>query len=70
MVKALRMKSNPNGPLWLVTGLNAISALACSVAAELAIRSKRSYGYVWSSIPAISNNSPAQSSEILMRHPG
>ena len=67
---AFKVKSDVKSPLHFVTGLNAISALACSVAAELVIRCKRSYGYVCSSIPALSNNSPAQSSEILMQHPG
>jgi hypothetical protein len=57
-------------PLQFVTGLKSISALACSVAAELVIHPKRSDSYVRGSISALSNNSPAQSSEILMQHPG
>jgi hypothetical protein len=61
---------NKNCRLQFVMGLNSISALACSVAAELVIRSKCSDGYVWSSILALSNNSPAQSSAILVHRPG
>ena len=64
------LESNKINPLQFVTGQNSISALACSVAAELVIHSKRSFGYVSRSIPALSNNSPVQSSEILVQHPG
>jgi len=67
---AFKLKTNENYPLQFLTGLNTLSALACSVAAELVIHCKRSDGYVCSSIPALSNNSPAQSSETLMQHPG
>ena len=70
IVSTLYLHFSEKGRLPFVTGLNAISALACSVAAELVIRRKRSYGYVCSSIPALSNNSTAQSSEILIQHPG
>jgi hypothetical protein len=70
IVSVARMKLDEKSPLQFVTGLTSISALACSVAAELVIRCKRSYGYVCSSIPALSNNSPTQSSEILTQHPG
>ena len=70
IVKASKMKTDEKCPLQFVTGLNSISALACSVTAELEIRCKRSYGYLCGSIPALSDNSPAQSSEILVQHPG
>jgi hypothetical protein len=68
--KAFELHLNKNCRLHRVTGLTSMSALACSVAAELVIRCKRSDGYVCSSIPALSNNSPAQSSEILEQRPG
>jgi hypothetical protein len=70
IVNAFRVNIDTKHPLQFVTGLNSIPALACSVAAQLVIRPKRSYGYVRGSIPALSSNSPAQSSEILMQHPG
>jgi hypothetical protein len=68
--RAFELYFSKNSRLQFITGLTSISALACSVAAELVIRSERGHGYVWSSIPALSNNSPAQSSEILVPHPG
>ena len=58
ILEAFKVKPDVKCPLHLVTGLNAISALAGSVAARLVIRCKRSYGYVCSSIPTLSNNSP------------
>ena len=42
--QAVMLKSRKNRPLLFVTGQNSISALACSVAAELGIYSKRSDG--------------------------
>jgi hypothetical protein len=69
MIKAFNLHFSENCPLQFGIGVNAISALACSVAAELVIRCKHSDGWVWSSIPALGNNSPVQSSEILVQHP-
>jgi hypothetical protein len=70
IVKSFRLQSNEKRRLQFVSGLTSISALARSVAAELVIRPKRSDSCVWSSIPALSNNSPTQSSEIPAQHPG
>jgi len=70
IVRTFNLHFSENCPLQFVTGLTSISGLACSVAAELVIRCKRRYGYVCSSIPALSINRPTQSSEILMQHPG
>jgi hypothetical protein len=70
IVNAFKLKNNETCRLRLGTGLNSISALACSIATELVIRCKRGHGYVSRCIPGLSNNSPAQSSEILKQRPG